>query len=108
MTKLYDYLKLKPKREEWEFLIAQCPWCRKTPCLNINYIQYTGGTWRWNILCYNLHCKIRPMTRLIAVRKTCKSDLQRQKQKIEKIVDEWNEMNPFSAYEKTVFYPHVR
>jgi len=100
--------KIDPRAEKWEYLIAPCPWCRKTPFLDVNYHENSGGTWRWGIQCTNGRCKIRPHTRLIGIRKTCKADLQRQKEKIQTIVDEWNEMNPFEAYEITIFYPHVR
>lgn len=106
---MWCYLdRFKQKSVEWHFIIAPCPWCRKTPFLNVNYIKQTGGTWCWNIRCQNHDCKIRPQTRFISIRKTCKADLQRQKEKIETIVNEWNEMNPFEAYEKTIFYPLVR
>lgn len=74
--------------------LCPCPWCKKTP----EFILYfTDGTWLPRISCTNESCSINPKSNPVPIRKTCKVDLLRLKEKIISLVDAWNTQNPINA-----------
>ncbi len=74
--------------------LCPCPWCKKTP----EFILYFSElTWLPKICCENSKCLIQPQSKPVAIRKTCKVDLERLKKKIITLVDMWNTNNPITA-----------
>lgn len=74
--------------------LSPCPWCKKTPEFVLYFIE---GTWLPKIACKNGSCSVNPEGKPVAIRKTCKIDLERLKEKIILVVDSWNKTNPITA-----------
>jgi len=89
--------------------LKPCPWCKKTPYLNMPLDQkssfYMNGnrhddeeTWVWKIKC---ECRVASEAK-ISIRNTSKTNLDRFLDKVDELFDKWNDGNPMKAYEKKV------
>jgi hypothetical protein len=77
--------------------ICVCPWCREYPQLMIfESAEVNETTWLVFIQC-NGKCFVKPMTPYVPIRKSQKKDREVVKNKIMKVIDWWNENNPYSA-----------
>lgn len=83
----------------YEFPLCPCPWCRKTPHLELPIME---DTWVWDIRCDNYECPIKPRSPHVSIRKTGKGDPKKIREKLDTLVKRWNECNPIRAYEKKV------
>lgn len=91
-------------------VLKPCPWCRKTPELNmpLHSSNHTDETWCWCVRCENGDCLMNPKSPHVALRRTTKTNILPFCEKIRELADSWNAGNPFKAYEKKVFdYPHI-
>jgi hypothetical protein len=80
--------------------IKPCPWCKTTP----KFLMFLDKqTWTPKFLCSNSKCLVRPESQYVSIRKTSKTNPERLKNKIEKLINSWNEGNPINAYEGLEF-----
>ena len=80
--------------------LKPCPWCRKTPKMNMTLgcDSKPDETWVWKIFC---DCNVRVETS-VSLRKTAKTKVERLLMKLDDLFYKWNQMNPLPAYEKKV------
>lgn len=76
--------------------LCPCPWCKKLPDLIFYFVE---GTWLPKIMCRNGLCGVNPESKYQVIRKTCKTDLIRLKQKMDALFYSWNNGNPIDAKE---------
>lgn len=76
--------------------LKPCPWCKVLPNLKF---YFTRETWRPTIVCINEYCRVNPEGKPQNIRKTCKTDLERLKRKMENLFVDWNMQNPTSVKE---------
>lgn len=76
--------------------IAPCPWCRKTPKFRM-YLALT--TWTPKLQCENEKCLVKPESKYISIRKKQRYNPEIIKQKIEKMISQWNTNAPYNPYE---------
>jgi hypothetical protein len=74
--------------------LSPCPWCRYLPTLKFYFVE---STWRPKLICDSSCCTVNPESKPQNVRKTCKTDLERLKEKMKDLFDSWNKGNPFPA-----------
>lgn len=60
-------------------------------------------TWRPQLICFNLSCNVQPISKYIAIRKTSKINALRIQERIERMINLWNQNNPIDAYEGLQF-----
>lgn len=82
-----------------EVVLKPCPWCDKTPELDL---PYNCDTWLWKINCSNKECRIKPNSPYTPVRKTTKRNPEKMFQKLRWICTAWNKNNPRIAKEKKI------
>jgi hypothetical protein len=80
-----------------ELILKPCPWCKKTPDI---WMPIEDDTWCWKIMCINTHCRIKPSTAHVSIRKSAKTNFWNFHDKLEKIVCGWNYGNEGKPYEK--------
>ena len=78
------------------FALKICPWCRKTPTIDLNRRDHT---WLVTIQCKNPLCNVKPVSRYVPVRKRAKVEYKRLFDKIALVQQYWNVDNPFRAIE---------
>lgn len=89
------------------FPLKPCPWCKKTPVLDMPLDQKMEReydrewidkheTWVWKIFC---NCWVSSEAK-VSIRKTSKTEPKRFMNKLNELVDKWNAHNPEKVYEK--------
>lgn len=76
--------------------LKPCPWCKCSPTLKF---YFSRETWRTTIICDSDFCRVNPKGKPENIPKTCKTDLERLKRKMQNLFDNWNISNPTSAKE---------
>jgi hypothetical protein len=81
--------------------VCPCPWCRKTPVFQMYMIK--EETWTPNLKCINEKCLVQPISKYIPIRKKQKYSSVIIGVKIKNMIKQWNQENPYPAYEGLVF-----
>ncbi len=95
-----SHLEAFPPLLQWEITLNPCPWCGKTPYLSMFLESLTGGTWVWKIYCINYDCAFKPEGRHVAIRKSQRFDLDKIKEKLDRLCAFWNVCDKYKPYEK--------
>lgn len=87
-----------------EVILKPCPWCKKTPELNLPIDREVGDqtTWRWVICCKNEICTMNPISPHTNIRKNQKKNSGMIRFKMDQLAKSWNFGNDCVAYEKKV------
>ncbi len=86
-----------------EVVLKPCPWCKKTPELELPISDKGDGkTWCWAICCRNPECLMQPRSPHVNLRKAQKNDSYQVKFKMGKLADKWNTGNNTIAFEKKI------
>ena len=81
--------------------LKPCPWCGKTPVLDMPIDEREYESWRWSIYCGNYDCPFAPRGRHVTIRKSQKLSLVKIQVKLERLALFWNSLDSsgYEAYE---------
>ncbi|MFB5619503.1 MAG: hypothetical protein ACE5RC_00015 [Nitrosopumilus sp.] len=84
-----------------KFLIKTCPWCDKTPELDLHLNDVYEDSCAWKLLCVNELCLIRPRTKHKIIKKTGKYNILKQIKTVENLILMWNINNSNEIKDET-------
>ncbi len=90
---------LKEKPTIVHITLKPCPWCKKTPELDLPLDSGNlEGTWKWSIRCNN-ECPVNPISKHVSLRKTTKRDPYKITEKLNSLATKWNQGIEGTPYE---------